>query len=158
MEESKLLLSQMIADMKSEATALKVENIQRIGLIKMIQNDVERMNKFSTLEIYSIDLECLPKLKAEKEVFLYRMVQKIFTTILKRSKASIATIKHHQKGQKNLLVVSDNGVGFDQTEEEPINMRFGNGLNNLKERCTIIGAELDINSKKDNGNSVTITF
>ncbi|WP_445757785.1 ATP-binding protein [Polaribacter sp.] len=47
---------------------------------------------------------------------MYSIIQKLINNILKYSKADNAPIKISQINNKIILVISDDGIGFDKTQ------------------------------------------
>lgn len=149
--ESLDLLKQLIQDIKSLSVTLKGENLVRFGLLKMIETDLERYQKTGQLSINLKATAEFPNLDTAVEIFLYRMSQEIFNNILKHSQASSADVTISHSNGTLLLEVTDNGVGF-----EPARVIQGSGLLNLSERCQMIGAELSLDSKPQQGTRISI--
>jgi signal transduction histidine kinase len=78
-------------------------------------------------------------LDPEHALHVLRIVQEIFTNIVKHAGASIVTVSTSVAGQAVLLTIEDNGVGFDA--EAPV--KSGRrGLANLRQRAEAIGATI----------------
>ena len=152
-DDSKELVQHLITDIKSLSTTLKGENLQRFGLYKMIIKDIDRLKKISKVKVNVTGIKELPKLKHEKEVFLYRMIQESFNNILQHSKATKATLNISYSNNFIIFNIKDNGVGFDTSTNKE-----GNGLINLKERCKIINADLKMISAPNKGTEVIISL
>ncbi len=152
-DESLVLLKQLITDIKSLSITLKGENLQRFGLIKMIENDVERLKKLEYLTVEIFGRELLPKLGYETEIFLYRMSQEIFNNILQHAEATKASLEIKKNNSNITLTFTDNGKGYDMSTS-----KAGSGLMNLQERCKIIGANLKITSAPNKGTQTSIAL
>ncbi|MBI3134447.1 MAG: sensor histidine kinase [Bacteroidetes bacterium] len=149
--ESLDLLKQLIKDIKSLSVSLKGENLARFGLLKMIEKDIERYERAGGLKINLSVAQTLPLLEPAIEVFLYRMSQEIFNNILKHANASEVEVTVSFNSPVFRLGISDNGKGFDSNLNPA-----GSGLVNLKERCQMIGARLDLKSGLNQGTTVAI--
>jgi two-component system, NarL family, sensor kinase len=149
--ESQELLKQLIRDIKSLSVSLKGENLERFGLLGMIEKDIERYGKISGMRLYLEAGRELPKFEPSIEIFLYRMSQEIFNNILKHSNATLVNVSMSQADNWFRLTITDNGKGFDTKAEHQ-----GAGLVNLGERCAVIGARLDIKSLPGQGTTVGI--
>lgn len=149
--ESLGLVQHLITDIKSLSTTLKGENLQRFGLLNMIDRDIKRLSKLDYLKINRVGVDVLPKMESEKEVFLYRMSQEIFNNVLQHSESTDAKLHISNNKNKITFTYSDNGKGFDTKT-----MKLGNGLINLQERCKLIDAILDIKSEINKGTTITI--
>jgi len=151
--ESLELLKGLIKDIKSLSVSLKGENLQRFGLVKMIENDTDRLKKLGYFNVTLSNLDLLPELKPEIEIFLYRMSQEIFNNIIQHADASEAGLEVQKNNKKCKLIFTDNGQGFDTSTN-----KLGSGLINLSERCKMIGADIEINSQPNAGTQINITL
>ena len=137
--EIKTYQNELIAQVRSLSVSLKSENLDRFGLVALMQKDLERYRRISTFEIKAIWPDDWTEPDRQTATFLYRIFQEIMNNCVKHSEASL--IQLHLLVQNGLLTlkVTDNGKGF-----EPEKIAYGSGLINLKERCEIIQAELKI--------------
>lgn len=88
-------------------------------------------------------------LSSEMRRNILLIVKELLHNISKHSKASVVNITIHQKNEKMIWKINDNGIGFDQ----PLNT-FGNGLTNIKRRVLLLNGKLSI----DTNSGTTITF
>jgi signal transduction histidine kinase len=82
---------------------------------------------------------------------IYRIIQEAVNNAIKYANATQIKILLQQEENKMIFSISDNGIGFSETEIE-----LGNGLNNMKKRALELKADLKINAEKGNGTIVTI--
>lgn len=93
-------------------------------------------------------------LSQEKCIHLYRIILELTTNAIKHAKASeIVIILKQDKENIIKLEVADNGVGF-KNQKEKKNSSYG--LKNVSERVYLMNGEIQINSKKNIGSSITI--
>tara|TARA_B100000809_G_C15116876_1_gene522798 strand:+ start:1067 stop:1825 length:759 start_codon:yes stop_codon:yes gene_type:complete len=147
------LVKKLISEIKILSTTIKGENLERFGLINMIDKDIERLSKLDYLTISRRGEQELPEMSHETEVFLYRMTQEIFNNILQHSESTEAILDITKKVDRLVLNFKDNGKGFD-----PKMNKQGNGLINLEERCKLISAKLNIESQPNKGTLITISL
>ena len=158
-EESIELVKRMIGDIKSLSLSLNSDNISRIGLLEALKNDVLRINKIDNITVELKSESSIFNISPDVEVFLYRMSQEILNNTLKHAMATEAKITLTSNDDKLLLVIADNGIGFDtQIVSDHSKTKTNSGLNNLKKRCKIIGAEIYIESTPGSGTSIYITL
>ncbi|MFD1553822.1 hypothetical protein DNU06_09460 [Putridiphycobacter roseus] len=149
--ESVDLTKHLIHNIRSLSVSLKSENIARFGLIKMIEKDIERYKSIGGLDIDFKQSNDMTTFDPTKEIFLYRMTQEIFNNILKHAQATKVEF-YIQKDKNNItFIITDDGIGFDAQQ-----ISIGSGLLNLKERCQIIGAEFNMQSKTGKGTTINI--
>jgi signal transduction histidine kinase len=87
--------------------------------------------------------------REEKSVHFYRIVQELVHNTVKHANASLLKIDIRQEKGKVLLVTSDNGTGFDH--DKAISDKKGIGLSSLMNRVALMGAELNVESRKGKG-------
>jgi len=81
---------------------------------------------------------------------LYRIAQEAINNAVKHGKAKQITISLKSGGDKNVLTVKDNGLGFSNAERQGSGM----GLHTMKYRAGVVGATLEVRS---DGAGVTVT-
>ncbi|WP_430408447.1 sensor histidine kinase [Kordia sp.] len=150
--ESKVLLKQLIRDIKQLSLDLNSDRVIQIGLCNALSVDVDRLNKinsFHTKLAIIGDEFILPKTTI---TILYRMIQEIINNTIKHSKASEVILTLTFLENLLTLVIQDNGIGFTVTEK----IGHGNGLSNLKNRANVIHAKFHIESIINKGTTTTI--
>ncbi len=83
---------------------------------------------------------------------VYRIIQEALNNSLKYAEADSIVISTHKSDVVRFSVV-DNGKGFDNEH-----VKSGNGLGNMKNRATKIGANLNIESTPNKGTTISITL
>ena len=146
LEEIREQSQNLIDQVRILAKGLNSNNLARLGLPEMVQSEITR---YSRLKGPSIQYQegLLPEhLEAEHSIFLYRVFQEIMNNSLKHSKAKQITVFLGLKKNEIELSIYDDGKGFDMNMQQE-----GSGLMNLRDRCQLIGAQLIIDSKIEEG-------
>ena len=73
-------------------------------------------------------------------VNLLRIYKEALTNVIKHSQASSVTVTLKVSGQKLVLAVQDNGIGWDD------NRSSGRGLSNMKKRAKEVGGEVTVSA------------
>ena len=94
------------------------------------------------------------RLASEAETTLFRIVQEALTNIAKHARASGVEIILERRPDHVLLVVEDDGVGFDP--QERLATRHGFGLLGMHERAALVGATLQLESTPGKGTTVLL--
>jgi len=89
----------------------------------------------------------------EQSVALFRILQEALNNIIKHAKATLVTVQLTNPAGKIVMVIIDNGVGFD---ENHIGRQDSYGLIGMKERVFLLDGNLDITSKVGKGTSVRV--
>jgi two-component system, NarL family, sensor histidine kinase UhpB len=81
---------------------------------------------------------------------LYRIVQESLTNIVKHAAAARVSITLVRKGGSAVVVVEDDGSGFD-----PSGLRVGAlGLSGMRERVALVGGRLTVESSPGAGTTL----
>lgn len=91
-------------------------------------------------------------LSHEAEVAFYRVAQEALTNVVKHAHASRVDVILERRGDSVILVVEDNGDGFETGDRRLLEK--GIGLLGMRERAALIGAALDIESTAGKGTTV----
>lgn len=152
-EETKDLVRQLITDIKALSVRLDGDRVGRVGLIKAIGTEIDRINKTGQFTASLTQDGSTPEIDPGKATILYRMVQEILNNAVKHSQAKNIKV-NVQTSDKNLtLAISDDGCGFDW---EAKRNSGGAGLFNLTNRANLIQAVLSFTSATGAGTTVTI--
>jgi len=94
------------------------------------------------------------RLPSETETTLYRIAQEALTNVARHSRASSVDVILERRGDQVVLIVEDNGIGFDPAKTS--SRRRGFGLLGMQERAALVGATLQIESAAGKGTSVLL--
>jgi len=128
-----------------------------LGLIPAIENLLDELSKRSKHKIQTKLNTSLSKLKLSEtsEINLYRIVQEALNNVFKHSNATKVEIVIEEQPGQVLVLVNDNGVGFNIGNEN----RKGFGLIDMRERAELIGASMQyLNKPKGTGSTLEITI
>ena len=109
----------------------------------------------------NLDVKGKYKLPDDVHITFYRVAQEAITNIMKHSNAKRVSIqlkctssKYKKRARSAVLSIMDDGVGFEP--EVLSGSRFG--LVNMRQRAVTIGADLQIQSKPDEGSCVRLSW
>jgi signal transduction histidine kinase len=94
------------------------------------------------------------RLPTEAETALYRIAQEALTNVARHSRARNVEVILERRPDYVLLIVEDDGVGFDPAEAETSKQGFG--LLGMQERAALVGATLQIESETDRGTTILV--
>jgi PAS domain S-box-containing protein len=142
-----------------------IEEIRRIS--KTLSTPGMNMGLFDSIKILLGDLNLLHTIKIEfrrggideedlderLQLTIFRIVQEQLNNVLKHAKATHATINLSRKGNKILLVISDDGEGSNILEAEK-----GVGIINIKSRVEFYHGSVTIVSKPGEGYELKVVL
>ena len=88
-----------------------------------------------------------------KEMMIFRIVQEGINNIQKHAGATQAMVSLQLENNKVVLLVSDNGLGFDMS-----NTQHGFGLLSICNRSKLLGGCYSLNSEPGKGTQIRISF
>lgn len=94
------------------------------------------------------------RLESEIETNFYRITQEALNNIYKHARASKVNILLEPRDSSVVLIIEDNGIGFDPNRQ--IFGEKGMGLVGMDERASLIGGKLEIESTKGVGTTVYV--
>lgn len=88
------------------------------------------------------------------EVALYRIVQEALTNVRKHAAATLVGVIVERRGDQVIVIVEDNGHGYDVDQAPPTNGRPRLGVLGMRERATQVGGILEIESSPGSGTTM----
>jgi signal transduction histidine kinase len=142
-EHSEKILEEMHREIRAIAFNLMPVTLIQEGLLAAIKEFSVRINKSDQLKIELTSYELNNRFTEVFEVAIYRIVQEWVNNIIKYGNASKITIQLDQYENELVLIIEDNGQGFDQSKLLNGN---GNGWRNIQTRSNLIKSQIDIDS------------
>lgn len=140
-------IDDIVQNMRAISYDLLPVTLQRNGLQAAIYEMVERPEiKKHIKSIIEVDADI--KLDKEKEIHLFRIIQEVLHNTIKHAKAKTFRIvleKHHKK---YVLVLEDDGVGFDSNIRHE---SHGLGLKSIESRAQVLNARMLLDTAKGRG-------
>jgi signal transduction histidine kinase len=157
-QSSREMLNKVILDMSDLTKSLHTDRITEIGLTEAIRFDLETLRKSGLVKIDFSAIGDQVHFGEQKSIFLFRMYQEMMNNVLKHSKAThVGVSVTHSGDNKFILKVEDNGVGFDAAKKKTqATSSSGIGLKSMTNRARLIGAEISIQSRPENGTIIIV--
>jgi PAS domain S-box-containing protein len=143
-----------IEEIRKLTKGLTAAAIKSFGLQEAISNICR-----DTMESNRIKLSCIVDPLIENRVndkfqlAVFRIVQEQLSNVLKHAQASTARIRLSQIKDSILLVISDDGIGFDTDKK-----RNGIGIANIQSRVELYKGTAHFKSSPGKGCVLTVTF
>jgi signal transduction histidine kinase len=90
------------------------------------------------------------------EIQLYRIAQEALNNVAKHARATQVNLLLEQAAENLVLIIEDDGVGFDEKASRLRRSGRGMGLIGMNERASLIGAAIEIESEKDSGTTIFV--
>lgn len=123
-----------IQELRSLSKSLNSSWLEKFNLFENLQTEAARLNASHELTI-TIPKQEEIMLSPDRQLMLYRIVQEAVQNALKHGKAENISITVEQMDHHLMLVIEDDGQGFD-TENLPSS---GLGITNMRNRAKVMG-------------------
>ena len=154
-EHTQAIALQMEADMDVLARELRPTLLDDVGLRVALEDYVRRWGvRVGINTAFHSSWPEYERMPADVETNLYRIVQEALNNAAKHAYASRADVLLDRRGSDIVLVVEDDGVGFDPVAKEQSDR--GLGLVGMRERAKLIGGSLEIESACGHGTTVFV--
>jgi signal transduction histidine kinase len=155
----KSITEDMLANIHRLIADLRPSLLDDIGLVAAIEWYGEQRLKPYGLSFRLLQHTLPRRLPPPVETVVFRIVQEGLTNIVRHARANSVTVRLLQDQAEVTLEIRDDGVGFDpQLLEAPEAGGRGLGLRGMRERATILGGSLEIESAAGRGTTVRIRF
>jgi signal transduction histidine kinase len=145
----------MVNDIKRIASDLRPSLLDDYGLNYALDHYIDDLEKHSHIKMDYQYMSTADSLRLNRlvEVTLYRIAQESLTNVIRHAQASRVGIVLICSAKDTTLIVEDNGIGF--TEHE-IQLAKGPslGIVGMRERVSLIGGELTIESSLGQGTTI----
>ncbi len=140
-----------LAEMRSLIFELRPESLEQEGLKVALAKQAEALKMRHQLDI-QYHAEDEPELSFAAKQELYRIAQEALHNVVKHAHASLVTMTLTEDDSTACLKIADNGIGFDDSQDFPGSL----GLTSMRERSEALGGYFYLNSKENDGTSLTI--
>ncbi|MEN7551380.1 tetratricopeptide repeat protein [Rapidithrix thailandica] len=146
-------IDQTCQEVRSISHDLKPPKLLQTAFVDLVQNYTTQIAEAYRLEIHAdyYPEEELNHIPDALQVEIYRILQELMNNILKHAQANQVDLQLVMHENYLNLIVEDNGVGFDITQDAK-----GIGLNNIISRVNDLKGEIHIDSSIGYGTTVNI--
>jgi PAS domain S-box-containing protein len=129
-------------------------DLEDLGLTMALRNMVEDFKELHPKTKWCVKLDNLDGLfGVQEQTVIYRVVQEALTNIGKHAQAKKVSLSAYRERGGIVIVIQDNGKGFDPNKEE----KQGLGLLAMEERIKILGGSFSLWSQKNRGTKISVT-
>lgn len=143
-----------VKDVRKIIYDLRPMSLDDLGLIPTLRKYIDKFNQRADVVI---DLKVLGnkiRLSSSHEVTIFRLVQESLNNIDKHAGATSGQVSIEYVEEQVNVLISDNGKGFDESDVGEDKF----GLVSMRERCELLGGEMEINTDKSQGTRIKITI
>ncbi len=146
--QARQILDDTIQLIRNISHSLMPPTLKNFGLESAINDITQKVSGSGSINASSRFHDYKERLKPEKELLVYRMVQELMANILKHSNASFIHITQNMQGSNFILRIHHDGRGIVQADFDKLNKsNVGLGLKNISSRLRV--AQGKIHFEKD---------
>jgi signal transduction histidine kinase len=147
-------INDVINEIRNLSRSLMDPTINDLGIGESIMGLVENINLLNQIHVtFNFDDNLETVLNKNQKLTIFRIIQEAINNVLRHAEAKKVVINLHRKDDKVELLIDDDGKGFT-----PDMVKKGIGLNNIKNRISLINGSVDLKSEPDKGCQLIINF
>lgn len=151
------LLRRELGTVRTFISQLRPPVLDELGLDGAISDAIDRMSALTGLRIESTLAAPADRLTATQQTVVLRVLQEALQNVRKHGAASAVTVASAIDGDDWVLTVRDDGRGFDLGALAARGRR-NFGLQFMRERAELIGAQFEVDSRPDGGTLVRLSI
>jgi len=142
-----------ITQLRDTIWALNKDEISFEDLKARLFNYIEnaKLAQQQTAFTFNVDMKTNFQLNSIQGVSIYRIVQEAINNTMKYAAATNVSLNITEQKEDLILSIKDDGIGFNIAEID-----MGNGLENMRNRASSIGASIDIKSSSNKGTEIVL--
>ncbi len=141
-----------LAEMRSLIFELRPESLEREGLVVALEKQAVAIEARHGIAVKTVLGDDEPRISPQAKEEIYRIVQEALHNTAKHARAGTARVDLRADAGLLTLEISDDGIGFDTTEDFPGHL----GLRSMRERASNLGGTLEVDSAPGQGTTVRV--
>ncbi|HEX7177844.1 MAG TPA: PAS domain S-box protein [Pyrinomonadaceae bacterium] len=151
------IFDRLDADVDFLAWELRPVALDHLGLDAALQTFVREWSEHFRVEAeYRGFGSDAPRLPPEVETNFYRILQEALQNVHKHAGADHVGVLLERRDAQAVLIVEDNGKGYDPEEEVGADVTRGMGVTNMRERAALVGGTLEVESSPGAGTTIFV--
>jgi signal transduction histidine kinase len=149
--EMEVSLNDVLENLHRIAMALRPAILDHLGLIAALSQYVETVGEKQGIKVNFKSDELRKRLPPNVETVLYRIVQEALTNVVRHARATQVDVVLTRRDQKLIVIVEDDGIGFDP---DAVSTCDHLGLFGMRERAEMIAGNLVVESEPGRGTTI----
>ena len=139
------------------AWELRPAALDDLGLVAALPRFLDEWSTYHGIAAKFQMTGTLPaRLSADAEITFYRITQEALNNVVKHAHATRVDVVLEARGDSVLLIIEDDGVGFDPATAD--GKPTGIGLVGMRERSALIGGTLQVESAPGKGTTIYLRY
>ena len=156
--ELKQIADGVLENLHRLAIDLRPASLDHLGLVAALRHYTERISEDQSLVVQFQTIGKIERMPGEVETAIYRIVQEALTNVIRHAHATHADILLERRGDQLIVVVEDDGVGFDLQAPKTGQggRRLPLGMIGIRERADMLGGLVTIESAPGKGTTILL--
>jgi two-component system sensor histidine kinase UhpB len=156
-QETKTLIEQTVQHIRILTLRLYPSMLDDLGLVPALRWYTDQFSKKTQIETLLEVSDFNTRMSPDIELTLYRIAVELLANVARHSQASRTILSLHHEAENIHITIKDNGVGFAMVADDESGLHMGGiGLFEVKERASLLGGKVVINSNLGQGTQVVI--
>ena len=151
--ELKLMADEILENLHRLAMDLRPASLDHLGLVPALRQYLESVSDKQGLTIQFETTGFNERLPLDVETALYRIVQETMTNVIRHAQATRVDVILERRQDKIIMIVEDNGVGFDISS---VVNGHRLGIVGMRERAEMFGGEFTVERTAGTGTTVLV--
>lgn len=153
------LVADTMEEIRSIGQKLRPTMLDDLGLIPTLRWFTKDFSHQLSIPVHFRSQGNTKRLTPDLKITVYRIIQEGLNNIAKHSKATEAWVTLWVKDRVCSLEIKDDGIGIDAEKVlKSTDTRRGFGVFNIRERASLLGGKLEIQSDKGKGTTLLVTI
>jgi signal transduction histidine kinase/ligand-binding sensor domain-containing protein len=152
------ILDGSIQDVSNISHLLHPSELEELGLTQAIESMVYRIKSASNLKIINNLFSIDEYFFAGEKINVFRIIQEALNNVLKHAHAAEVILSCDVYKNKLNLSITDNGIGFINSNQQGEKTRPHIGLKGMKERALLLKGVLTVSSSPNKGTTIKLVF
>lgn len=149
------LIHEIADDIRSISHALMPGALVDLGLVSALENLCQKANESEKVQVNFYHSGMEKRLDIKLALGLFRICQELLNNAFKYAQATTINVQLIRYPESILLMVEDDGIGFDKKEIKNL-INNGIGLRNIQTRSRALSGNFNIDTQKGRGVLATI--
>jgi signal transduction histidine kinase len=150
------LLSDLERGVRRLACDLRPTALDDLGMTAALRHHVDEWSRQTGIAADFCSLHCEARLSTHIETTAYRIVQEALTNIARHAQARNASVILERRQDSVVVIIEDDGHGFDPDHPVHADGRRHFGLVGIRERAALLGGTATIESSATTGTTVFV--
>jgi signal transduction histidine kinase len=149
-----LLIDKAHGELRRIAHNLMPGTLLKYGLISAVEELCDEINYTGHLKVSFQHFGVKAPIPDHFSFQIYRILQELLQNVIKHADAREVLVQLIQRNEQLILTVEDDGTGLP----DDFDRKAGLGMNNLQSRVNLLNAAIQMETKKGEGTTFTITI